>query len=340
VKSKSSPTVARNVTILDIAESAGVSKSTVSLVMKGSELIRPETAARVRAVAEDLGYVYNRHAAQMRSNTSNMIGVVINDLMNPFFAEVLVGIERKLVREGFITLMAHSCEDVGLQGKLLTSMREQNAAGIMLCPALETPATLLKQMSDWRIPIVLMVRPLGRVPHDYVGSDNVLGTRMSTRYLIEKGNKRIGFIGGQSGTVFRDRLKGYQDALEEAGLPFDESCVVSSPPTRDGGFSAMLKLLASRRPATAAICYNDITALGALAALGSQGLKAGEDFAIIGFDGILDTEHSNPPLTTIDIQPSMLGEQAASLMLQRIAEPDGKPRKQLVKPSLKVRTSA
>lgn len=340
MKPKTTQTAARNVTILDIAKTAGVSKSTVSLVLQGSDLIRAETAEKVRAVAADLGYVYNRHAALMRGNTSNVIGVVINDLMNPFFAEVLVGIERKLVREGFITLMAHSCEDVGLQAKLLTSMREQNAAGIMLCPALETPSSLLKQMGEWRIPIVLMVRPLGRTVHDYVGSDNVLGMRTSTRYLAEQGHKRIGFIGGQTGPVYRDRLKGYQDALEEMGLPFDESLVKPAPPTREGGFSAMLDLLASKRPATAAVCYNDITALGALATLGSQGLKAGKDFAIVGFDGILDTEHSNPPLTTMDVQPGQLGEQAATLMLQRLSEPDGKPIRHLVKPALKLRTSA
>ena len=136
----------KNATILDVAGAAGVSKSTVSLVLNGSPLIKEETAARVREVAAHIGYVYNRRAAEMRSQSSKVIGVVINDLMNPFFAEVLVGIERKLVEAGFITLMAHTHESVELQTKLMQSMREQNAAGMILCPALGTPATLVKEV--------------------------------------------------------------------------------------------------------------------------------------------------------------------------------------------------
>src|SRR2546425_5339018 len=108
------PALQRPATILDVAEAAGLSKSTVSLVLQGSPLIKEETAAKVREVATRIGYVYNRRAAQMRSQSSNVIGVVINDLMNPFFAEVLVGIERKLVEAGYITLMAHTYESLAL----------------------------------------------------------------------------------------------------------------------------------------------------------------------------------------------------------------------------------
>ena len=134
----------RTITIVDVAAQANVSKSTVSLVLKGSPLIKDETANRVRETAARLGYVYNRRAGELRGKASNAIGVVINDLMNPFFAEVLVGIERKLVDAGYVVLMAHTREDVGLQDKVLLSMREQNAAGIMLCPALNTPRSILK----------------------------------------------------------------------------------------------------------------------------------------------------------------------------------------------------
>ena len=330
----------RNATILDVASAAGVSKSTVSLVLKGSPLIKEETAAKVREVAAKIGYVYNRRAAEMRSQSSNVIGVVINDLMNPFFAEVLVGIERKLVEAGFITLMAHTSESVELQAKVMQSMREQHAAGIVLCPALGTPATLVKQVQAWGIPLVVMVRSLGKGSYDYAGSDNALGTFMATNHLLEKGHRRIGFLGGQSGAVFEDRLEGYRAAMKKHRLKEDPELLCAALPTRQGGYDALQRLLDVKPRATAAVCYNDITAFGALAALGERGIAVGRDFAIMGFDGLLDTAHSNPPLSTVDIRPRALGEAAASLMLERLSKPDTDRLRYVATPELLLRASA
>lgn len=337
---KPPPVSRRNATILDVASAAGVSKSTVSLVLKGSPLIKEETAAKVREVAAKIGYVYNRRAADMRSQSSNVIGVVINDLMNPFFAEVLVGIERKLVQAGYITLMAHTSESVDLQTKLMQSMREQNAAGIILCPALGTPATLVKEVQAWGIPLVVMVRPLGKGSYDYAGSDNALGAFMATKHLLDKGHRRIGFLGGQSGAVFNDRLAGYRDALKKYRLKEHLELLCPALPTRQGGYDALQRLLDVQPRATAAVCYNDITAFGALAALGERGIAVGRDFAIMGFDGLLDTAHSNPPLSTVDIRPGALGEAAASLMLERLSRPDSDRLRYVATPELLLRASA
>jgi LacI family transcriptional regulator len=330
----------RNATILDVAEAAGVSKSTVSLVLNGSPLIKEATAAKVRDVVAKIGYVYNRRAADMRSQSSNVIGVVINDLMNPFFAEVLVGIERKLVQAGYITLMAHTHESVELQTQLLQSMREQNAAGIILCPALGTPASLIKDVQAWGIPLAVMVRSLGKGSYDYAGSDNALGTFMATKHLLDKGHRRIGYLGGQSGPVFDDRLAGYRNALRKHRLKEHAELICPALPTRQGGYDAMQRLLSAKPAPTAAVCYNDITAFGALAALGERGIAVGRDFAIMGFDGLLDTAHSNPPLSTVDIKPGALGEAAASLMLERLSNPDAGRLRYLAKPELMLRTSA
>jgi len=330
----------KNTTILDVASAAGVSKSTVSLVLKGSPLIKEETAAKVREVAAHIGYVYNRRAAEMRNQSSNVIGVVINDLMNPFFAEVLVGIERKLVEAGFITLMAHTNESVELQTKLMHSMREHSAAGIILCPALGTPATLVKEVQAWGLPLVVMVRSLGKGSYDYAGSDNALGTFMATNHLLEKGHRCIGFLGGQSGAVFNDRLEGYRAAMKKHRLKANPDLLCNALPTRQGGYDALQRLLDVEPRATAAVCYNDITAFGALAALGERGIAVGRDFAIMGFDGLLDTAHSNPPLSTVDIRPGALGEAAASLMLERLSRPDTARLRYLATPKLLLRASA
>ncbi len=329
----------KGLTIMDVARTAGVSKSTVSLVLQGSPLIRDETAERVRQAVVTLGYVYNRRAAELRRQSSNTVGVVINDLMNPFFAEVLVGIERKLVDAGYIVLMAHTHEDLGRQHKVLLSMREQNAAGIVICPAMHTPRSLPKEIQAWGIPLVVMVRSLGAGSYDYAGSDNERGVLMATRHLVDAGHKRIGFLGGQSGAVYDQRLRGYSKALEAAGIRIDNRLVVASAPSRQGGREAMAAMLHVKPKPTAAVCYNDITAFGALTALGDKGLRAGTDFALVGFDNVLDAAHSNPPLSTVDIRPSEMGEHAAAALMARIANPGIKRQVYLAEPKLLLRQS-
>lgn len=333
------PTPNRPMTILDVAAEANVSKSTVSLVLQGSELIRAETAERVREAARKLGYVYNRRAAELRRKSSNTIGVIINDLMNPFFAEVLVGLERKLVDAGYTVLMAHTSEDLARQEKVLLTMREQHAAGIALCPALGTPAALTKTVKSWGIPLVVMVRTLGSGSYDFAGSDNARGVQLATEHLIAAGHRRIGFLGGQSGPVLDQRLQGYQAALAKAGIGFDPRLVFAANPTRAGGYETMKALLGVRPPVQAAVCYNDLAAFGALSALGERGLRAGTDFALMGFDNVLDAAHSNPPLSTVDIRPSELGEQAAAILLARIEDPGQSKRQYLAAPKLVLRQS-
>ena len=335
----SKPT-ARPITIHDVAAEANVSKSTVSLVLQGSELVRSETAEKVRAAALKLGYVYNRRAADLRRSKSNAIGVVINDLMNPFFAEVLVGLERKLVDAGYTVLMAHTSEDLGRQGRVLQTMREQNVAGIALCPALGTDTGLTSTVKDWGIPLVVIVRTLGDGDYDFAGTDNVAGVRQAVRYLIERGHQRIGFLGGQTGPVLAQRLSGYRAALEATGLSLDPAMVKASSLTRAGGHEAMAALLAVEPPVTAAVCYNDVVAFGALSTLGERGLRAGEDFALMGMDNVLDAAHSNPPLSTVDVRPAEIGETAGELLLHRIDNPDQAAQVHLSTPHLILRQSA
>jgi LacI family transcriptional regulator len=276
----------------------------------------------------------------LRGNASNAIGVVINDLMNPFFAEVLVGIERKLVDAGYVVLMAHTREDVALQDKVLQSMREQNAAGIMLCPALNTPRSILKTIQTWGIPLTIFVRNLGLGTYDFAGSDSEEGVFLATSHLLNSGHRQVGFLGGQKGVVFTQRMAGYKKALREKGMEFSEDLVFNANPSRTGGYEAMNALLREKPGVKAAVSYNDVVAFGALSALGEKGLRAGTDFALMGFDNIMDTAHSNPPLSTVDIHPSELGEQAASILLQRIQEPDSKRLVYTAHPALLLRQTA
>ena len=335
-----SKTPSRQITIVDVAAAAGVSKSTVSLVLKESSLIPPETSKRVREAATKLGYVYNRRAGEMRGQSSNTIGVVINDLLNPFHAEVLVGFERKLMDSGYIMLMAHTDESLDRQKQVLNNMREHNVAGLALCPVLGTPPSLTKDLKAWGLPLVIMIRTLGGGAYDFAGSDNELGVKIATQHLLSAGHRRIAFLGGRSGPVLEQRLKGYKAAYSEAGIDFDERHVFVCNPTRAGGHDTMLEIIDKHPGLKAAVCYNDLVAFGALQALGERGQRAGRDFALMGFDNVLDATHSNPPLSTVDIRPNELGEQAATLLLARIKNPELSKQRYVAEPHLVLRQSA
>ena len=330
-----------SVTITDLAREAGVSKSTVSLVLHDSPLIRPATAGRVREAAQQLGYVYIRRAAELRRQSSNIIGVVINDLTNPFFAELLVGMERRLVEAGYVCLMAHTDERLDLQDKVLASMREHHAAGIILCPVFETPESVPEAVERSGVPLLVVVRPFPNGRFDFAGADNEAGTRLATEHLIALGHQRIAFFGrAGAGPVYERRLAGYNRAMKKHKLVIDPQWLINVPPTRAGGRDGIRQALALRNPPEAAVCYNDVVAFGALSGLGERGLMAGRDFSLIGFDGVAATEHSNPPLSTIDVEPGRLGKAAAEILLRRIGNPDSPAVRYLAPPHLIVRQSS
>jgi len=296
---------------------------------------------RVRGVADAIGYVYNRGAANLRRQASNVIGTIVNDLTNPFFAELLVGLERRLADDAYVTLMAHTGENLETQQRVLASMREHHAAGLILCPAFETSPALLQQIRAWPIPVLIVVRPVGDETFDYAGSDNEAGTLAATKHLIELGHRRIAFLGrAGGGPVYELRRRGFTRGMRDHGLAIEEEWLIDIPPTRDGGRTGIRRALGLRSRPTGAICYNDIVAFGALSELGEIGLRAGRDFSIVGFDGIADGAHSNPPLTTISVEPARLGESAAQLLLARLREPSGPPLRYLAQPQLIVRQSS
>ena len=304
-------------------------------------MIARETAERVRQAAEALGYVYNRRAADLRRKSSNVVGIVINDLLNPFFAEMLVGMERRLADAGYISLMAHTDERLDIQEKVLTSMREYNAAGLILCPAFDTPPEVLRAIRASGTPLVITVRPVGTGEYDFVGADHELGTLAATRHLIEQGHRHIAFLGRvRGGPVYEQRRAGYRRAMQEHDLPLAAECIVNIALTREGGRDGIRQVLALDPRPTAAVCYNDVVAFGAMSELGERGLVVGRDFALTGFDGVIASAHTNPPLTTVDVRPGELGAAAADALLERLAHPNAPPIQSLAEPRLVVRQSS
>ena len=306
-------------TILDIARAAGVSKSTVSLVLQGSSLIRPDTAGKVRKAIEETGYVYNRGAANLRKAHSNVIGMVVNDLTNPFYAELAVGMERAFQSAGVVPFIANTAESPVRQEEVLKSMLEQGVAGLIVSPARGTRPDAFRQIEAAGIPMVFAMRrlPESRIP--VVAPDNWRGGALAARHLLARGHRRLAFLGGSPDLVVcRERLGGFREACREFGIAEADMLVFEGDTSRKGGMACLDRALASGEPPTAALCFNDAVAFGALLALRRRGLEPGRDFAVVGFDDVAEAEHYMPALTSVAVDSAGLGERAAHMVLKMI----------------------
>lgn len=316
---------ASRVTIRDIAQAAGVSKSTVSLVLNGSELVKKQTRARVTEAMQALGYVYNRGAARLRAGGGNaIIGMVINDLANPFYTELAIGIERACQSADVVPFIANTAESAVRQAQVIRSMREHGAAGLVLAPALESDPAQIDALTG-TMPVVFAMRWLRGARGSAVVPDNRGGARAATAHLIALGHRRVAFLGGLPGTlVSEEREAGYRDALRAAGIAIDEWLIAPARPSREGGHAALAQVIGLADPPTAALAFNDVVAIGAVHELTARGLAAGRDFAVVGFDDIAEARQMAPPLTTVAVNGEALGERAARLLLKLVEQPGAK----------------
>jgi LacI family transcriptional regulator len=317
------------VTVIDIAKAAGVSKSTVSLVLQGSPLVNEGTRAKVNAVMRDLGYVYNRGAANLRQahTKSKIIGVVVNDLTNSFFAELAVGVDMVVQSAGFVQFLANTSESIDRQGEVIASMREHGISGLIVSPARATQAQDLKPLFAAGIPVVVVVRNVPGAKVSSIVSDNQAGACAAVEHLASLGHRRIAFLGGFPDTaVFDERLGGYRDALTAAGLDYREELVISSAPSRAGGAEAVGRAMTIADRPTAAVCFNDAVAFGVCDGLRSRRMEPGVDFAVVGFDDVIEAKTAVPALTTVSVDPQGMGRRAAQLLMKQInagkAEPE------------------
>ena len=328
----------RRVTLDEVARDAGVSRSTVSLVLRDSPLVAEGTRQRVRASMEALGYVYNRGAANLRASRTNTVGLLVCDVSNPFFAELTAGIDQVLDGAGVSTFLVNTNESPEKQERSLLRMRELNVDGVIVCPAAGSSPDLVERLRRWGMPFVQALRYLSARDGDYAGSDYQLGMEMITEHLIRLGHRRIALVGGNLvHSALSDRRAGFTNALRRHGLAAD--LIVKSPLNRRASAEAVGALLDRPDPPTAAIGFNDIVAFGMMLGLTDRGLEPGRDFAVAGFDDVSEAALSRPALTTVSTLPFQIGQEAAQLLLRRVAEPDGAPERVILPTRLIIRES-
>jgi LacI family transcriptional regulator len=332
--------ISKRVTLLDVANASGFSRATVSLVLRDSPLVAEETRQRVQAVMQDLGYVYHRAAANLRSHKSHTVGLVVSDITNPFFSEMTMSIEAHLDKANYISLLCNTSEMLGKQERLLSTLQEYSADGILLCPARGTTLASIEKLQRFQLPFVLVGRHLPGIETDYVGADNIVGADVAVKHLISLGHRKIAFIGGPLNTSSRqEREQGWRQAQTDHNLPINESFIVNTAVTREGGAEAIRQLLQLPEKPTACLCFNDVIAFGVMLGLQSMNLQTGSDFAVVGFDDVAESAMTHAKLTTMAVSPRQIGAEAVQLLLDLIETPDKLPRKIILQPQLVIRES-
>lgn len=325
------------VTLQIIADRLAVSTATVSLALRGSPLVAEATRSRVQQMARDMGYSYNRSAASLRTDRTNILGVGFHDITNPYFAELLAAIEETTTAHGRSILLGTYGEDLERQDRVLNTLKEYRPDGMILCAAGGSTPETFAHLVAAGVPMVQLSREITPAL-DFVGSDDRHGTTLAMEHLIGLGHRRIAFIcANERISTGRNRYLGYCEALARHDLTFDPALVYSGYGTRENGSKGIQAVLDAPNPPTAAICMNDLAAFGAMLGLRHRGREAGIDFSIIGCDDVQEAAQWYPALTTIRNFQDEMGRTSAEFLISRIADPDAPPRRHLLTPALVIR---
>ncbi len=314
------------VSIKDIAKAAGVSHSTVSRALSDSPLVAQATRLRIQRIAHRFGYSPDAIARGLVTRRTRTVGVIVTHITDPFAGEVVRGIEDIAAANGYRVFLTTSHADPVREVNLVKTLRESRVDGIIV--AASRVGTLYRPLlTKIGVPIVLINnQQQGRSIHS-VRVDNVLGAQTAARFLISQGHRVICYLGGPNDQASQhERLRGFRRALAEAHLPFDPALAQTGSGRIDGGEQAAQFVARSPSP-TAFCCYNDMTAIGALAALKACGRRVPEDISLVGFDDIEFASYVDPPLTTIRQPKDEMGRLAMQMLLDLL---ESKPVRNIV----------
>ncbi|AJZ88132.1 LacI family DNA-binding transcriptional regulator [Cedecea neteri] len=329
-----------SVTLAQVAERAGVSTATVSMVLRNRGRISDATRQRVLLALDEMGYVYNQTAANLRNRTSNQVGLLLHDITNPFYGEMTAGLSHEMERHDLLLFLANSEESCERQQKFVDSLMRNNACGMVLCGARETPPLFFETLRRRNIPAIMVVRPFEDVDFDFVGTDNFLGTQLATQHLLRLGHRHIAFIGGSNGSTSRaQRIGGYTSKLLEHNIQPESEWLVTSQASQSDGARVAERLFTRFPQITAAVCYQDIVALGVMQTLRKMGRVVGKDFALVGFDDVTEASLVQPALTTVSVAAKEIGRKAGELLYSRIQGNDEPVKRIILPPTLIVRES-
>ncbi len=308
----------RRPTILDVARAAGVSKSTVSLVLRRSPLVKESTRKDVRRAMEKVGYVYNRHAAGLRGTVSGLIGLVINDLRNPFFAEFAASAQMAFAARGYATVIANTDETPTIQDEVITSMIEHGVSAFVICPAYDSRPDLFDRIAQAGTPAMQVLRQIDprTAEFPFAAPDYATGSAEAARHLLREGCTEIAFVGGLPGKpVTLERQSGFRAVLSGSPARMQD---FPGRPTRAFGRATALEIARARPRIDAALCFSDLVALGMLAGFAEAGVSVGRDIRLVGFDDIEECALTYPQLSSVRCNTAEFGHDTAETLLRWI----------------------
>jgi len=318
----------------DIAKAAGVSQTTVSRVLNGDPRVASHTRRRVADVIERLGYTPNGVARGLVTRRTQLVGVVVSDVRNPFYPELLEAIEHQLTEHGLKMILSNAGERP--EDSYMRVLEEHRVDGIVFTAA-TMDSEAVRTLARRRFPIVVANRSVDGVECDSVTGDNEGGARAAAQHLLDLGHRRIGVLAGHpEASTSRDRLAGFASGLQEAGAELDSDLVRVGWYSYEFAYREAVELLTIDSPPTAIFCLNDLMAFAALNAASSLGRDVPGELSIVGFDDIRMASWERFQLTTVRQPLAEMARTSADLVAQRI-ESSHAPYQQLVFPSLLVR---
>ena len=310
--------ISMRITIKDIAKKAKVSANTVSKALNNKSGVRKETRDRILKIAEELGYFPNVLAKNLRLGQTKIIGLIISDCSNPFFAHVIKGAQ-DVAREAGYHIVLHSTEEnPNLEEEAIDLLLELRVAGLLITPTQKKIDCILK-LKRLHIPFILLSRQFEEVVTHYVVTDDVIGGYLATQRLINRGHQKIVFINGPyENSAAKERFRGYQRALEENKIVFNESLVEWGNVNIEDGYNTMRRILAKEKPPLGMLSYCDYVAIGAMKAVWEKNLIIPEDVSIVGYDDIDFVKYLDVPLTTVHQHKYGIGKKGAEILVNLI----------------------
>ena len=304
--------------IYDVAKKAGVSVATVSRVINNEKYVAPKTRELVQKALQETGFIPNANASSLTKKRTNTLAVVVPDLTNPFFTEIIRAIEEQAAQRKMAVIVANTDEDPAKERRAIRFLMEKRVDALIIASAARTTKEISLLLKGGT-PLVLLDRQLKGLQTDLVRSDDKGGAEILVNYLVSLGHRRIGFITGKKGiSTTKSRLDGYLTAMKAHGLIPEPELIVEGDFQPKGGREGILKLVELAEPPTAVIASNNLEAIGALSALREKGLDVPRDISLVCFDDLGLASQVYPFLTVVAQPVRTMGTVAAQLALERL----------------------
>jgi LacI family transcriptional regulator len=310
---------ATRVTLADVARRAGVSIATVSYALNGRGGVGDATRQHVLSVAEELGFRPNRLASALRTGESRVLGLVLADITNPFYPDIAGGVIATAAAAGYEVFFSHAALDGDTPGEEVRALCDHQCAALIFTSLKVTDGPLILDVVPAGVPVVQTVRRVPGLAADYVGIDDRAGARELAQHLVDLGHRDIAVLAGPSfSSASQERVAGFREVLDAAGLTPPGGRVIECRLTLDAGYQAATKLLDGGTAPTALLCGNDLIALGAIDALADRGLSVPDDVSVAGYDDIWFSSSRLVQLTSVRQPREAMGHEAVSLALDRL----------------------